>query len=174
MSYDHNDDHAADSHDGSLAMAKIILIAQGTVRPGICEIGDIVSIHDDDVELGSAYNTFTVLSFPGLAEKQTLESFTKLKPEQSKAYKTKAESDKWSLEIPQEKQVWKNKDGLWMFLEMKPKYDFSLSSLSTGAKTELEDDKVDTSVRLLTLESQVKEKISLDVRNLTEVTDLNK
>lgn len=155
-------------------MAKIVLIAQGTVRPGVCAIGDIVSIHDDDVALGSAYNTFTVLSFPGLTGKQIQESFTKFQPEQSRAYKTKAETDRWSLEIPEDKQVWKNKDGLWMFLETPPKYSFTLSSLSATAKTELEDDKVDTSVRLSTLESQVKEKISLDAKNLVEALDLNK
>lgn len=155
-------------------MAKIVLIAQGAVRPGVCEIGDIVSIHDDDVTLGSAYNTFTVLSFPGLTGKQIQESFTKFQPEQSRAYKTKAETDKWSLEIPEDKRVWKNQDGLWMFLETPPKYSFTLSSLSAIAKTELEDDKVDTSVRLATLESQVKEKISLDAKNLVEALDLNK
>jgi hypothetical protein len=32
-------------------MAKIVCIAAGTVRPGICEVGDVVGIHDDKVVL---------------------------------------------------------------------------------------------------------------------------
>lgn len=47
-------------------MAKIVLIAAGTYRPSIHNIGDVGSIHDDDVELGKAYDTFTVLKVLGI------------------------------------------------------------------------------------------------------------
>ena len=37
-------------------MAQIALIDAGTYRPRVNSIGDVVSIHDDAVHLGPAYN----------------------------------------------------------------------------------------------------------------------
>ena len=42
-------------------MSKIICISNGTYREGINNIGDIVDIVDDDVELGPSYDTFNVI-----------------------------------------------------------------------------------------------------------------
>lgn len=36
-------------------MANVVCIDEATVRVGICEIDDIVSIHDDDVELCASF-----------------------------------------------------------------------------------------------------------------------
>ena len=48
-------------------MAQIVCIAKGTYREGINELGDIVSIHNDDVDLsGNAYSTFEVLQITDL------------------------------------------------------------------------------------------------------------
>lgn len=48
-------------------MAQIVCIADGTYREGLNEIGDIVSIHEDDVNLsGKAYSTFKVLTVTDL------------------------------------------------------------------------------------------------------------
>ena len=49
-------------------MAKIILIDNGTKRDNN-NIGDIVGIHDDDVELtGAGYNNFKIVKIAGKAE----------------------------------------------------------------------------------------------------------
>jgi len=156
-------------------MAKIVCIAEGTVRPGICEIGDIVSIHDDDANCsGSGYEYFTVLSFPGLTAVQVRESFVKIRPEEAVIYKTTTPADEWSLDRPEEGRVWKALDGKWMFLDAVPKYRITLADLTGIAKASLEDSKIDATARLLTIESQAKEKIALDAKNLVEAVDLNK
>ena len=48
-------------------MAQLVLISAGTYRENLNEIGDIVSIHDDDVLLsGPGYDSFEVLQITGL------------------------------------------------------------------------------------------------------------
>jgi len=157
-------------------MAKIVCIAAGTIRPGICEIGDIVAIHDDKVELtGSGYVNFTVYAFPGLTSEEVRESLAKLRPEENTAFKAEAVAGKWSLDRPEEKRVWKDPaDTKWKFLEAPPKYKLTMAYVTEAAKLSLADDKVSVAARLLTIESQAKEKISLDVKNMVEATDLNK
>ena len=157
-------------------MAKIVCIAEGTVRPGICEIGDIVSIHDDDVELtGGGYDSFTIIAMPGLTAVQVRESLAKLQPEGGTAFKAEAVAGEWSLDRPEEKEVWKDPaDAKWKFLEAPPKYSMTLADVTEEAKASLADAGVSAAARLLTIESQAKEKISLDAKNMVEVTDLNK
>ena len=47
-------------------MAKLVLIAEGTQK-GLNTIGDLVSIHDDNVELsGAGYANFRVVNLPGI------------------------------------------------------------------------------------------------------------
>ena len=73
-------------------MAKVVYIAEGTVREGICEVGDVVSIHDDKAELtGSGYVNFQILEFPGLTSEQVRESLQKIRPEEAEAFRTPAE-----------------------------------------------------------------------------------
>jgi len=42
-------------------MAKIVCIAGATYREGINNIGDIISMYSDNVELGDSYSTFEVI-----------------------------------------------------------------------------------------------------------------
>lgn len=49
-------------------MAQLVLIGTGTFRPGINNIGDVVSVHDDDVFLGPSYTDFNVVTVPGTAQ----------------------------------------------------------------------------------------------------------
>ena len=157
-------------------MAKIVCIAEGTVREGICEVGDVVSIHDDNVELtGSGYTNFTIIEMPGLTATQVRESFNKIQPEEAEAYRSEAAADEWTLDRPEEKQVWKDPaDTKWKFLEAPPKYKLTMAYVTEAAKLSLADDNVSVAARLLTIESQTKEKISLDTKNLVEAVDLNK
>ena len=158
-------------------MAKIVCIAAGTVRSGINETGDIVSIHDDDVELtGGGYDSFTIHTIPGVTAIQVRERLASIQPEQAVAFEISP--GEWSFtkstEDDEEKRVWKDAAGKWYFLEDAPKYSVTMTDLTGEAKTSLEDDKISAVTRLSTIESGAKEKISLDEKNMVEATDLNK
>jgi len=58
-------------------MAKIVKIAEGTYRPGSNNIGDVVAIHDDNVELGSAYDTFEIVNIEGVTAEEVREELQK-------------------------------------------------------------------------------------------------
>ena len=156
-------------------MAKIVCVAEGHVRVGISEVGDIISIHDDNVELtGGGYANVTVYSFPGLTADEARRSLQSIQPEEATAFCTQAGVGEWSLDSPEEKRVWKNKEGKWLFLENKPKFVMTLANLTPQAKASMEDSQGSVAVRKLILESQVEEKFSLDAENMVEAADLNK
>jgi len=156
-------------------MAKIVCIAEGTVRPGINAIGDVVSIHDDNVDLaGTSYTTFGIVEMPGLTAEQVRESLKTLMPEEAMAYKTAAVANEWSLAEPEEQRVWKDGENLWRFLEDRPKYPITLADVTEAAKISLADYTLSAAARLLTIESQAKAKILLDEKNLVEAVDLNR
>ncbi len=46
-------------------MCKLVLIAKGTLRKG-STLDDLVSIHDDDVVLGTAYSSFRIVELPDI------------------------------------------------------------------------------------------------------------
>lgn len=55
-------------------MIQIVCIAEGTHRENINEIGDIVSMHESDVDLtGIAYSTFEVIEIDMTMEEFRLE-----------------------------------------------------------------------------------------------------
>jgi hypothetical protein len=52
-------------------MAKVVIIDTGTYRKDINNIGDIVSIHDDNVDLsGPGYDNFKIIDIPGMPVKK--------------------------------------------------------------------------------------------------------
>lgn len=53
--------------------AQIVCIDTGTYHNGINNIGDIVAIHEDDVNLSSAYSTFKVIQIVGITKLEVLE-----------------------------------------------------------------------------------------------------
>lgn len=49
--------------------AQIVCVDTGTVRDGIQEIGDIVAVHDDDVQLtGRGYEHFQIIKISGTVD----------------------------------------------------------------------------------------------------------
>ena len=48
-------------------MAKIVCISEDTYHEGLNNLGDIVEIQDDDVELtGIGYDVFKIINIPGI------------------------------------------------------------------------------------------------------------
>lgn len=153
-------------------MAQIVCIDTGTVRPG-SEIGDVVAIHDDDVELsGSGYANLEIIRVAGMTAPQVRSIFGDLLPEIQEAYLSKV-ADEWTFDKPEEKFVWKNTDEKWSDLVVDPKYKVTTVSLTETNKTTLADDKAIFTEKELIL-NQCEEKISLDPTNSTEIPDLNK
>ncbi len=155
-------------------MAKVVLIAEGTVRPGINAVGDVVSIHDDKTTLtGPGYANLTVLHIPDMTKEQVRESLAKIRPEEANAFQTQTGVGVWSLDRPEEKKVWKNHDGKWCFLEEDPKYRFTFADVTPQALASLSEATGTGVAKGLLLEGQCKEKIVLNEKNHVEVKDLN-
>lgn len=60
-------------------MAKIVCIDTGIFKSDINNIGDVVSIHDDDVDLsGGAYDTFKIIIIKGITAAEIQVKFNSL------------------------------------------------------------------------------------------------
>lgn len=149
-------------------MAQIVCIDIGTVNIGICELGDIVSIHDDDVALtGSGYINYKVIKVEGKTVKELRAALTL--PEQKTAVKI-PEANKWSF--MEEKSVWKNSVDKWCELVKMPKYSHTTKDLTAADLTTLSD-KLSLSTEKDSSIAKIKNKIHLDSANNIEVADLN-
>jgi len=153
-------------------MAKIVYIEKGTYRKGINEIGDIVTIHDDDAKLsGAGYKNFGILEVPGYTAEQVKKIIEAKIPERNIAFYSSV-GEKWTFERPQEKQVWKNEKGLWCFIEKEPKYHLTISALA-AEDMDILSSKLTTSTQKEAALRKVQAKIPLDNSNSVEATDLN-
>lgn len=90
-------------------MAKIVLISDGTKHDNN-NIGDIVAIHDDDVELGLSYNSFKIVELSGTAEQVRVELEKKI-PE---------------ISIIDEKEYYTNSKDELIEVKEKPKYSLRI------------------------------------------------
>ena len=65
-----------------IKMAQIVKIAEGTYLPDVNEIGDIVSIHDDDVNLsGPGYALFDIDVVEGMTAAEVIETLGEIPDE---------------------------------------------------------------------------------------------
>ena len=148
-------------------MAQIVCITKETERAGIAEIGDIVSIHDDNVKLdGSGYVGYEIIK----VENQTIDDIRAklVVPDIQRAVKVPA--DKWSF--MEEKEVWQNADGLWCDLVEMPKYQMTAMALTQGDKNRLANKSTMSSERDTAI-GKIQEKLHLNEANNVLVADLN-
>ena len=151
-------------------MAKIVCIDTGTAKTGICEVGDVVSIHDDNVELaGPGYTNAKVISVSGVTALEVRKILNAKIPEVKTARRLPV-AGKWCF--MEDKQVWKDASGKWCDLINRPKYALSLKNLAEDDITVLADKSADISTKQGLLDKAL-EKIHLDSKNTTEVSDLN-
>lgn len=149
-------------------MAQIVCIDTGTVNIGICELGDIVSIHNDDVALtGTGYANYKVIKIEGRTAGELRAALTS--PDQKTAVKIPA-ANKWSF--MEEKPVWKNSVDKWCDLVEMPKYSHTTKDLTAADLTTLSD-KLSLSTEKDSSIAKIKNKIHLDSANNIEVADLN-
>lgn len=152
-------------------MAQIVSIDTGTKRNNN-EIGDIVAVHEDDVDLGGGgYSTFKIIQVKGITLSELSIAINLKIPKQQPVYRMPV-ADTWSPTPPEEKTVWKDTNGKWQFLEKQPKYALTIKDMTAQDITDL-DSGVKTRTEKLIILDKVQEKISLDSVNLIEATDLN-
>ena len=106
-------------------MAQIVLIDTGTLREGLNSIGDVVSVHDDNVVLGPSYDTFKIIRVPGTAQ-EVIDLINSKIPVIKPVFRSKAPAGEWSDERPEEAMVW-NDNGTWRMVEAPPKYQVNIA-----------------------------------------------
>jgi hypothetical protein len=150
-------------------MPKIVLTTDKLSLPATAKPGEIISVHDDDVELtGAGYENMEILQVNGVTLVELRAVLDGLRPEQKTATRISA-MGKWCF--VEEKQVWKNGE-VWCDVKTQPKYGVSLAGLAVADKETLADSK-NTLVGLQTALTKAKSTLELYQDNLTEVPDLN-
>lgn len=152
-------------------MAQIVSIDIPTKRDNN-EIGDIVALHEDDVDLsGGGYSAFRVIQIQGVSLSELNITTTLKIPSQRVVFKMPV-GGTWSFDEPEEKRVWRDIGGRWQFLENPPKYALTIQGLTEQDITDLNGVTRNKTEKLMILD-KIQEKISLDPVNLAEATDLN-
>lgn len=158
-------------------MAKIVCIDTRTLRTN-CEIGDVVSVHDDDVELGGkGYENFKIINIVGLNAEQIKQIFHTKTPEVRDVYKPIKKPAKWTFikpdatDIDQEKIAWKHTDENWYFLEEKPKYS-TMTPFSALSIDDLGNITISESIKLQIVQQVGIQKIHLNTANMVIVKEL--
>lgn len=147
-------------------MAQIVMIDTGTVRPDKAFVGDIVSIHEDNVELsGPGYASFKVLKIPKLSAEEVKIAISKCLPEIKVLYKSVVNAGDWTDVKPERAYAWS--DGVTTKqIENMPKYAVTLKDLGISQISDLASHEVAKADKTITLESMAA--ASLKVR-----TDIN-
>ena len=148
-------------------MAKIVCIKGISA---VCEEWDVFEIQDDDVELtGPGYANCYIVHAEGKTAKEVNTILNAKQPEVRTAQRLPV-ADKWTF--LEEKPVWKNSDGKWCDLIVRPKYSITFKDLTEQDKTSLADKETSLLVKEGILD-KASEKIHLDAKNNVEVADLN-
>lgn len=137
-------------------MAQIVMIAAGTLRVGVNNIGDVVDVYDDNVELDEAYRDFTVLKVSGTAAQVKAALRAKL-PKFKTAHQLPLKG--WTLDEPTavdwssgqriaEQPVWSDDGGVtWKIIDKRPKYGIRITDVN-GVTLKNLDKKCEANLRL--------------------------
>jgi len=149
-------------------MAQALLIK--TANTPLKTVGDIVGIFEDTHKFSThELLTFDVAKIEG-TRGEVAAKLSAIQIEIETAYR--ASSTLWSRARPEEKRVWQDVDEKWYFLEVEPKYVYSMSLLSASEKTTLENDATGLA-RDAAFKKMVVNPGDWDAKNQIEATDLN-
>ena len=107
---------------------KIVLVAPPTAQ-GSRQINDYVADHDDSVELGPAYDSFTVVEIATMLRSDFRALIESLVPETGRVIKSTAPANTWALDtgnLIEERLAW-NDNGTWKFVDTRPTSVFQLN-----------------------------------------------
>lgn len=153
-------------------MADIVLIAEGTYREGLNNIGDVVEVQEDGIITGGVgYANFTVINIPGT--KAEVEALLNAKiPEQKRCFRSKANADEWSDEPPEEAEFW-NDNGTWRKIEVRPKYQINVT-VDKELKGQLKDEVLTAKSKIALLAAKATPNVTTKTENLVEIAELSK
>ena len=150
-------------------MAQLLLIK--TADTIVKTVGDIVGVFLDTHKFSDhEKEVFDITYIEGKRE-DVVAKLDALRVPVERAYKAK--TTEWSRERSEEKEVWKDVDGKWYFMEIRPKYKYSTALLTTEEKTTLAKDSIGLA-RDAAFEKMVVNPGVWDAKNKVEATDLNK
>lgn len=157
-------------------MAQLVLIDKGTLRVkdgvAINAIGDLVSIHDDNVALtGPGYDSFKIVKVPGTAEEVRQRLDANL-PETKTAFKSSAPAGEFSFERPEEIEVW-NDNGTWRKIENRPKYQINVT-VDKELEGQLVDEVLPAESKVSLLAAKAVPNVTNNKDNLVEIAELSK
>jgi len=145
-------------------MADIVLIAEGTYREGLNNIGDVVEVQEDGIITGGVgYANFTVINIPGT--KAEVEAILNSKiPAQKRCFRTNTAAGVWGDEPPEEAEFWFDTTTReWKKIESYPKYPRRLI-LTQEAENAIKDAALSDTTRLAYLNN-------IAVANVMEVAE---
>lgn len=149
-------------------MAKLLLISDKTYHVNVNEIGDVVGVFEDSHIFSRAEReAFEILQIKGLSREEVAERLNSSCPEIRFAWKSA--TTEWTLSKPEEKELWKNPQTKWCFIEQKHKHLFTCTDMGNDIKTALADPEIDKASKLVLIDSNIKETISRQPENYTEV-----
>ena len=157
-------------------MAQLVLIDVGTLRVkdgvAINAIGDLVSIHDDNVSLtGPGYDGFKIIKVPGTAEEVRQRLDANL-PETKQAFKSSTPAGEFGFERPEEIEVW-NDNGVWRKIEVRPKYQINVT-VDKELEGQLVDEVLTAESKVSLLAAKTTANITTKTENLVEIKELAK
>jgi len=149
-------------------MAQALLIK--TANTDLKTVGDIVGIFEDTHKFSEhELLAFNVAKIEGTRE-EVATKLNAIRIEIETAYR--ATSTEWSRTQPEEKQVWKDTDDKWYFLEVELKYQYSMALLTESEKTTLET-QASGLARDVAFKNMIVNPGTWDSKNQVEATDLN-
>lgn len=142
-------------------MAQVVLIAEGTYKEGINNIGDVVGIHEDGtIGGGIGYATFKVLQVPGT--KAEIEALLNSRlPIIKRCFRMSA-ANEWQKKPPEEAEFWQ--DGTdWKKIETRPKYQINIA-----CDSKLEADLADSKISNLSKQTLIDAAATSNLKALPE------
>lgn len=155
--------------DMGVEMVKLLSIKKETEIKGIQEIGDIVGVFRSDHEFSPNEKiVFEIVEIPNIDMIQAKKIFAG--PKIKNVFRMPA-ANKWSDQLPQQKQVWKDTDGKWYFLAAKPKFMSNISKLSTADKNLLKSATKSKQEKEASF-GKVSNRVKDDVLNMVHASDI--
>ena len=151
-----------------MAQALIIKNANTVMKT----VGDIIPggiFEDTHVFSEQELLEYTVVKIAGTRE-EVVTRLNAIRIEIERAYR--ATSTSWSRTRPEEKEVWKDSDDKWYWLEVEPKYKYSTALLSEAEMSILETATTGLERDIIYQKMIVNPGI-WDEKNIIEATDLN-
>lgn len=152
-------------------MVQLLLIKDANTS--MKEVGHVIGIFEDTHKFSEdEHAQFNVMKIEGYTREELVDLLNAKKLLIENAYKLPV-GNEWSLQRFEKTQVWKHTDTKWYFWNYQNKFQFTIMNMTQIQKDTLTS-KTATKEDKETALAGIEDVVSLDTRNFTEVTELNK